>query len=379
MAGLLVAMLMPVAAVVFAAPAADPCGTELAPDPEIDVAEGFRCARVLAQQGRFDVAAEVYARLSAQYPENVDYVFGEAQTRFWSGDAGRALELVSRARQLAPDYEDVWALEFRILAALPVDNQRRLSEFRLAAGSRFPGAEWLKDAQTPTEAVWYWESGISRETLDNGAEDWQSIYAHVDRRTPDDAVLWLTLTEHRRFSLSDIEVAAGGGLVIADMWLLDGTLRLGPAADFLPETVASVALGRILGRGWIVGGDVGRRWYAADSVDTVSVQVERYFGRFRAALNVDNSRLDEASTFTYRGALDYYAASGSRYGVTVATGDEVEVVAPGQLVDMDISAMALSGRHPVGNGLNIVWRVGTHRQGSLYRRNHVGLSIAGEF
>jgi YaiO family outer membrane protein len=317
--------------------------------------------------------------LSAQFPDNVDYVFGEAQARFWSGDADRALERVSRARQLAPDYEDGWALELRILASASQHDQRRLSEFRRAARSRFPGAEWLKDEEVVAEAAWYWETGINRETLDNGADDWQSAYAHIDRRTPEDSVLSLTVTEHRRFSLSDIEVVVGGSVKLADTWLVDGALKLGPDATFLPETVVDAAIGRILGEGWIVGGGVGRRWYADDSVNTLGAHVERYFGRFRAALNVDNTRLDEASSFTYRAMLDYYTASGSRYGLTIAAGDEVEVVAPGQLLDMDISAVAISGRHPVGNRLSIAWRAGTHRQGSLYRRNLIGLSIAGEF
>jgi YaiO family outer membrane protein len=358
---------------------ADACGSAVGPGAETAPAERFRCAGTLAREGRFDAAAGVYAGLSAQFPDNVDYVFGEAQARFWSGDADRALERVSRARQLAPDYEDVWALELRILASASQHDQRRLSEFRRAARSRFPGAEWLKDEEVVAEAAWYWETGINRETLDNGADDWQSVYAHIDRRTPEDSVLSLTVTEHRRFSLSDIEVVVGGSVKLADTWLVDGALKLGPDATFLPETVVDAAIGRILGEGWIVGGGVGRRWYADDSVNTLGAHVERYFGRFRAALNVDNTRLDEASSFTYRAMLDYYTASGSRYGLTIAAGDEVEVVAPGQLLDMDISAVAISGRHPVGNRLSIAWRAGTHRQGSLYRRNLIGLSIAGEF
>lgn len=369
---------MVAATVVSAAPATDGCA---ASTRVVDAApaERFLCARALVQEERFDAAGDIYRSLSSQFPDNVDYVFGEAQARFWSGNSRRALELVSRARHLAPDYEDVWALEYRILAAAPEGKQRQLGEFRRAARSRFPNAEWLKAAEAPADATWSWESGINRETLDNGAPDWQTLYAHVDRRTPEDGVLFLGVAEHRRFSLSDIEISGGGGAKFADTWLVDGMLRITPGADFLPETVIGATIGRILGHGWIAGGGAGRRWYADDSVDTIGVHVERYFGRFRAALNVDNTRLEAASTFTYRGVLDYFADSGSRYRLTVAAGDEVEVIAPGRLLDMDVSAVALSGRHPIGNRLSVTWRVGTHRQGSLYRRNHFGLSIAGEF
>jgi YaiO family outer membrane protein len=143
--------------------------------------------------------------------------------------------------------------------------------------------------------------------------------------------------------------------------------------------VIDAGAGKQLGNGWLVGVDVRYRRYPNDTVNTWGIDVERYFGSFRAAYHIGNTRLSTSSSFVHSGVLNYYAESGSRYGLTVAAGDEVEIVAPGQLLEMDISAVGLSGRHPLGERLSILWRVGTHRQGSIYRRNSVGLSIAGDF
>ncbi len=344
----------------------------------LTAAERFGLARSLAEEGRYDNAIREYRRLSAEYPQNVDYLFGEALALHWSGRHGCALRPASRARELAPDYEDVWKLEHRLLQQSEPSGDR-LESFRRAARARFPGASWLRAGRKPHEASWRWETGINRETLDNGADDWQNVYAHLDRRTSGDRLLSLTLTEHRRFSSTDQELAVGAAVRPAASWTVNAGLTLSPNAVFLPERVVDAGASRQLGNGWGAGLSLRHRSYPENDVSTWGTNVERYFGNYRVAWHVDNTHLASSSSFTHRGVLNYYAPSGSRYGLTFATGDEVEVVAPGQLLEMQITAFSLSGRHPLGDRLSILWRLGTHRQDSFYRRNHAGLSLAGEF
>jgi YaiO family outer membrane protein len=368
----------------------DICDTGVAPPyaeqaADFNARETFQRARTLAGNGKYDAAIREYRQLALQHPDDVDYMFGEAQVRFWSGQNECALNLASRARQLAPGYEDVWKLEYRVLQAMREPGSEaqidasRLESFKRAASARFPGAAWLRQEAAGDAAVLRWETGINRESLDNGAADWQNIYAYIDRRSADGNVWALTLTEHRRFSLVDNEVAFGGGVRFARSWLVDGTLRLSPDADFLAEVMVDAGARKQLGNGWLAGVELRYRQYPDDTVNTWGLNVERYFGSFRAAYHIGNTRLSTSSSFMHRGVLNYYAQSGSQYGLTVAAGDEVEIIAPGQLLEMDISAVSLGGRHPFGERLSILWRVGTHRQGSIYRRNSVGLSIAGEF
>ncbi|HET6628219.1 MAG TPA: YaiO family outer membrane beta-barrel protein [Woeseiaceae bacterium] len=343
-------------------------------------AERFACARRLAQTGEYAAALREYAELSARYPDNVDYLFGAAQVRFWSGDAQGALRLLPRARRLAPGYEAVWRLEYQVLASLGgPDSDARREAFRAAALQRFPDAAWLQRATTRPPARRSWEVGLNIDSLDNGAEDWQHAYAHVDRRSPAGDVVSFTLSEHRRFGLADRELAVGGSFKPSGDWIVDGGLRYSPNAEFLPETTAELGVARVLGRGWILGVDFRRRRYADDSVGTFGIEVQRYFGRFRASWQLQNTRLGSASSFVQIAAVNYFAESGSRYGITVAAGEEVEIIAPGRLLEMDISTVAVSGSHPLGEHLEILWRVGTHRQDAFYRRNTVGLSIAGQF
>lgn len=343
-------------------------------------AEHFECARQLARSGDYAAALREYEELSERYPDNVDYLFGEAQVHFWSGDLQGALRLLPRARQLAPDYEAVWQLEHQVLVSLdgPALDERR-EAFHSAARQRFPDAAWLQREPASPSARLSWEVGLNVDSLDNGAEDWQHIYAHVDRRSPAGDVVSFTLSEHRRFGLADPELAVGGSFKPSEDWIVDGGLRYSPNAAFLPETTAELGVARVLEGGWILGGDFRQRRYADDSVDSFGIEVQRYFGRFRAFWQLQNTRLGSASSFVQVATVNYFSESGSRYGITVAAGKEIEIAAPGRLLEMDISSLAVSGSHPLGERLKVLWRVGTHRQDSFYRRNTVGLSIAGQF
>lgn len=356
------------------------------PKPEVsdrtsgDPAQRYRRARTLAADGEYDAAIQKYRALSAEHPGNADYLFGEAQVRFWSGNSACALELLQVAKELAPGYEALWKLEYQVLRSDKQPGSRdELDAFRSAANQQFPGAAWLRAEQAKEAARWGWETGLNRESLDNGAADWQDVYAYLDRRSPSGDVLSLKLTEHRRFSVTDNEFAMAGALKLADHWMLSGAIALSPDAAFLAESVVDLAASRQLSDGWLVGADVRHRRYAENDVSTWGLNVERYFGRFRAAYHIDNTRLSSSSSFTHQGVLDYYASSGSRYALTIAAGDEVEIIAPGQLLEMEITAVAVKGQHPLSERLSVLWRLGTHRQGSIYRRSSVGLSIAGEF
>lgn len=343
--------------------------------------ERFRYAGGLARRGDHAAAIREFQALSADYPDNVDYVFGEAQARFWSGDARGALRLLPRARELAPRYEAVWRLEQQVLDSLDgPEAARRREAFQAAALRQFPHAEWLREAAPSAPAAELrWETGVTVDTLDNGADDWRRVYAHLDWRSSEGPSAWVTVADHRRFGLADTDLSFGGGLKPAPDWLLEAGVHAVSDADFLPELIADVGVSRVLGGGWVAGLDLRQRRYPAQSVRSCGLDIERYFGRYRAAGRLQATRLGSTTSFVYTATLNYYADAGSRYGLTLAAGDEVEVVAPGRLLDMDISAVALTGSHPLNERLSILWRVGTHRQGSFYRRNTVGLSIAGAF
>jgi YaiO family outer membrane protein len=340
----------------------------------------FSHARELAQAGCYEFALAEYAILIAEQPQNVDYVFGQAQALFWSGEADRSLKSLAMARAMAPDYEEVWRFELQVLSSRIGKSARIDAEkFRAMATRRFSGVAWLSTPLPPVVSRYRWEFGTDREFLSNDSPDWNTSYAYFDRRATNGNFFHLTAITYDRFDLSDTEFGFGPTVGLSHIWTVAAAVKFSSTSKFLPESTFDIGVSRKLNDGWVIGLRGRSRRYPDTTVNTFGADVDKYFGKFRAAYYLDNTYLSSEATLAHRAVLSFYADSGSQVGVTIAAGEEAEIVAPGQLLKTTISAIALSGRHPINDYISVVWRLGTHRQGSLYRRDNIGVSIAGGF
>jgi YaiO family outer membrane protein len=343
-----------------------------------DAATRFSRAQAYMQAGKYQAALDEYTTLMIIEPNDVDYVFGRAQALFLSGETIASLRCSARARELAPDYEDVWKFELRVLS----ERHGRLArhearEFRATARSQFPDASWL--AEPIPQTAFRWEFGADREHLDNGAPDWQKTYVYVDHRGDSGNVVHLTAAAFRRFDLSDTEFGVGSTMNISNYWLLTGAVNIGSDANFLPRYTLDAGASRKFDHGWIAGLSGRNRHYSNDTVSTLGLHVERYFGKYRFAYSFASSRLHSEVANVQSAAFGVYADSGHQFGMSIGAGEEVEMVAAGQLLRTSITTVSLTGRHPIGKFINLVWRLGRHRQGSLYQRELIGVSLAGAF
>ena len=340
----------------------------------------FDCASMLARSGDYVHAVALYTTLIIESPDNVDYWFGLAQTQFWSGDVRGSLETVANVRSIAPHYEEVWILELQILDSRRGSAAgRKAQELRVTAADQFPGASWIYRGSPVRRPKYRWEVGADIENLDNGASDWQRVYARVDRSFGTTNSIFLRLAEYERFDRRDSDLGFGATFMLSERWIVSGAITLSASSDFLPETIVNVRLSRKLLNGWLAGLVIQDRQYPFEDVISNGLVIERYFGKFHAAYQLEQSRLSSQDSWNHRASLNFYPDVGGNYGLIVTAGDETEVVAPGQLLNTDVNSVVITGRHPVGKEMSILWRLGSYCQGSLYRRNMVGLSVAGAF
>jgi len=103
---------------------------------------------------------------------------------------------------------------------------------------------------------------------------------------------------------------------------------------------------------------------------------ERYFGNYRAAYTLNASRLHGAATsLSHVVSLGWYPREGLALGIVAATGEEAEVIAPGQILETDVDSITLTGRHALTPRISLDWWLGTHAQGDIYRRRYAGLAV----
>jgi YaiO family outer membrane protein len=358
-----------------------PCASVSAAAGEVQaLAPRFEEAREAVRSRNFEQARVLYAGLVREYPGNVDYLFGYAQVLAWTGDTEAALPLLEEARRLAPDYEDVWALEFRLRQGR-ADRQYRDKDrtFAQVAAERFPDAHWLKQAPQRTIGAWRWSVAAERERLSNGMPDWQNYLASFGWRSAGGSGVSLSANRTTRFGTTDDALGADVSFAINRQWQVGVAATFSSAPDFLPEAAYGLNLSRKFDRDWVVNGRWRRRDYPDQSVGAFELGAERYVGKYRFEYAFGDSWLGSVHAFVHRIAADRYADGGRRLGIVLAAGEEIETVGPAQLLRTQVWSVALTGGFVLGGGLEVGWWLGTHEQGDLYRRDAIGLSVSGGF
>ncbi len=342
-----------------------------APDDEM---LRFRLAQVLGWDGRHGEALGEYDALVAASPSNVDYVFGRAQALAGVGREREAMAEARRARDLAPDYEAVWQLEYRL--ARRVLSVGEIEALRELVASRFPDAGWWREPRAAPDYSATLTAGTSRDELSGDRPGWRRYFARLEGETRGGIRYLGEVARDRRFDGGDNSLTIGGGRDFGTDWSLDAALAISPDARSLPEAGISAELRRRFPAGW--GGWLGvrRRDYDTATVTTWRSGAERYVGDYRLAYSLDVSRLHgSATSLTHVLSLAWYPRDGHALGLGFATGEEAESVGPSRVIETDVESVTLSGRHAIGGRYVLNWWLGTQDQGDIYRRHYAGLAL----
>jgi YaiO family outer membrane protein len=334
----------------------------------------FKLAEVLAWSKHYDAALAEYDRLLHDHPSNVDYVLGKAQVLTWDARLAEAAAELERARSLAPGYEDVWRLELTVLER---GDAARARELRAAAAQRFPQARWWRTpaADPPAGPATQLTAGTEHESLSTNVPDWQRVFVQVDHRR-DAGSLYAALSRDQRFGFSDVSLAGGADWGLSARWSAGVDVGWAPGAHFMPRIAVSGRALRSLANGWETEFRLGHRDYRDARVATAGVGFGRYFGDFRAAYRVDLTELDGAASSAAQSVtLNYYRSPRTRFNFSVVAGQEADAVGPDTVLRTDVRGFTVGGRHTLGGHLGLSWWLGSERQGDLYRRDYVGVSV----
>jgi YaiO family outer membrane protein len=354
---------------------------KLATDPADEDAR-FTLARVRGWAGDYAGALAEYDRLLARSPANADYLLGRAQVLAWERRDREALADLARARALASDYEAVWQLEATVLARSPTDNAE-LDQLRAEAAQRFPSSVWWRPveaaaarATTRTRVT----GGTERSELSNGSPDWTRDFVEITQTLEGGGNVHAAVTQEQRFGESEVQLRAGADWRLQGRWSTGFEIGGDGDAEFGPRRAYSAWASRGLPHGWET--EMGLRYYVYASSDVLSTGASfgRYFGDFRAAYSLDLAQLDGGeSAATHGASLTYYGLRDTQLGVTLFTGQDIEAVAPGSVMRTDVRGFGAQLRHSFSERWAASLWFGSNRQGDLYRRRDVGVSLSAGF
>lgn len=310
----------------------------------------FLLARVLSWQDAFEASLEQYEILLDQSPANADYLLGKAQVLHWSGKSSDALDVVERARRLAPDYAQVWRLEIQVLTALGAGGDlERARRLRAEAAARFPGENFepeISDVPSPGARPNEIELTGSFDDLSDGRDAWRGITLRLSHDFSRRENIYAILRGTDRFNEADQELRVGGYLALSEKWTLNLESSVSPSHEVLPHWSVSGRIQRDLSDGWNVQLGLLHRKYTRVESDTGSLTFERYWSDYRAAYTLSTTRIDGGSPgYTHTVQADYFYDDRSFVGAFGYVGEELESLGRGVLLVRDTHGLGLRGVH----------------------------------
>ena len=338
----------------------------------------FRRARVLRYAEDFSAALEVLDRLRSEYPRDVDYAFERALVHAALGDDTASLSDVEDAIRLAPDYEDLWVLRFRLLSKDPsLADDDTIADWQTEAESRFPGRHWSDDSELRDPADWSLTIGGGYDELDNGFANWDRQFVGLARERQGSFRHAIEVSRNVRSSTTDYALGVTADYTLASEWLVGAFAGTAMSPEFMPRLDLFLHGGRVLPDGWIVDVGVRYREFTGTEVTSANVTVEKYFSAFRAAYRFSRSSLPDSPSFNGHGLnLNWFYSDAASLGLSFGAGREIESLGGGRLLETDVSSISLTGRHTFTPRTALDWWVGIHDQGNIYRRRFFGLAVS---
>lgn len=337
----------------------------------------FQLARVLAWQKKFSESLIEYDWLINRYPTNNDYLFGKAQTLYWSGQNTAALKLLESSK-FSANASEMWRLEISILQrSNKISDQKKAKSLLAEARTRFPNKQWPTDKslEKNTLAKKYTEVeiGLGADILDNGYDNWASQYLMAEHQYENSSKVYTAVTLSQRYQLQDEELMLGYFTPLSLNWNIIAETSLSPSYKIRPNWSVFLQLQRKFKHGW--NGYLGLRTskYRETDTQTLNFSLERYWKNFRFGYTayltqVNGAAISAETLLAHVVAADYYYGDRSHFGLAVSTGKELEYNGTANPPISNISALVLKGRHWYKPKWAFSYALNFHQQGNFYSR-----------
>ncbi len=351
----------------------------LAGSAAADPAKRFEHARSLTRAGEHVAALNVISRLRKEHPHDVDYALARAQVLIRLELEAEALDKLRTAAVLAPDYETVWKLRYNLLdGSDDATAAAELSSIRSTAAMRFPDSDWWRTSEMDNDSSeWLIVIGAAHEELSGSLPSWGRQFVDGRYERPDGSAYFAGIARDSRFDNADVSLRLGAEWKIADVWRAG--VEIGGVSDpaFQPDFGYAINVSRNFGDGWTAAVRLHGRDYPTTTSTALTSSVEKYIGDYRIAYGLGLGRLSGASPVASHAlTVDWYFSERSSIGFSVNTGEEVEAIGAGRVLETDVRGVSLRGRRQLNRRIGLQWWLGWHEQGEFYERTYLGLALS---
>ena len=344
----------------------------------------FLYARVLSWQGSYRDAIDQFNILLLDSPNNSDYLLARANTYEWMGDRSQALDDLKRAREISPEYKQVWRTEIKLLVRAG-DQESRKQAVTLVelADIRFPEEEWegllARPVVNPVN-TYSVEASYRYDHLTNNRSSWKAAALRLDMQTTDSHFAHVGFDSTDRFDLSDQQIGAGYALPFAESWMIYAAGTYSPTHRVLANRSVELRLTKSFNNGFNLHGGLIHAKYTETTSQQALITGEYYWSDYRFSYTYRLVDVLNAGTGSNNSIqFNKYFTSGNTIGVALGAGEDVEFDGTATPPISDVVSFSLFGRYMYRPGWSLIYSYNYHEQGDLYNRNGFILGLRIDF
>lgn len=349
-----------------------------------DVEARFLYARVLSWQSHYREAIDQFNMLLLDAPNNADYLLARANTYEWMGQRKQALIDLKKAREVSPEYEEIWRTEIRFLVRVgDADSIEQAKTLVELAEARFPQQGWVELLPRPDKNpvnAYSAEASYRYDHLTNNRSSWKAANIRLDMQTTDNHFAHVSYDSTERFDLRDQQLGAGYALPFAGSWMIYAAGTYSPTHRVLANRSVELRLTRSFNNGFNIHGGLIHAKYTATTSQQALITGEYYWSDYRFSYTYRLVDVLNAGTGSNNSIqVNKYFTSGNYIGAALGAGEDVEFDGTATPPISDVVSFSVFGRYMYRPGWSLVYSYNYHEQGDLYNRNGFILGIRIDF
>jgi len=346
----------------------------------------FLLARVFSWQNKWTEALTQFDELLKNKPDSADLLLARANTLEWMGLRKQALVDLARAREISPDYSEIWRTEIIILQRdnTPASRSKAITLIK-EAKQKFPASDWDKlivvEKKVTNKINSYAAEFIyGYDKLTNNRSPWSTRTVKLSRITPDKHYTHVQLDSTERFDLKDWQLGGSYALPLSRSWSFYAAATYSPTHQVLANRMLDTNLSKSFKNGTTISGGISNARYSQTTSQQIHLGGEHYWSVFRIAytyryINI----LNAGAGVNHNIQSNYYYSPVDMVGVSAATGKDVEFDGTANPPISDVRTYSIYGYHMFKPRWSLIYSVFYHHQGYFYNRNGFVLGIKFDF
>lgn len=354
-------------------------------NPE-DIEARFQLARVLSWQQKWPEAMKHFDELLKENPNNADYLLARANTLEWMGNHKEALQVLKNARQVSPEYSEIWRTEIAYLRKQnsPSANDQIITLID-EAKLKFPEENWdylpiVRRVKVVERNGYAIEDSFGYDKLTNDRSAWETKSVKLFMQTTNKEFAHLQLDRIERFDLDDWQIGVSYALPFAHSWYYYIGTTYSPTHKVIANWMLDTKISRSFTDGINLHVGVSHAKYTETDSQQLYLTGEYYWSTFRAAYTYRLIDVKNAGTGdNHNIQINRYYDSTSFIGATIAKGKDVEFDGTADPPISDVLTLSIYGSHTIMPQWSLIYSFTYHEQGDFYNRNGFVLGVKFDF